>query len=40
MLILCKEREKKGSSEGDDPLSVIIANEEMEELRAGENTQA
>ena len=38
--MLCREREKKGSSEGDDPLSVIIANEEMGELQAGENTQA
>lgn len=32
MLILFREREKKGSAEGDDPLSVIIANEETGEL--------
>lgn len=38
--MLCREREKKGSSDGDDPLSVIIANEETGELRAGENTRA
>lgn len=38
--MLRREREKKKSSDGDDPLSVIIANEETGELWAGENTQA
>lgn len=38
--MLCGEREKTGSSDGDDPLRVIITNEEKEELWAGENTQA
>lgn len=42
MLILCWEREEKdkGARKGDDPLSVIIANEETGKLRAGENTRA
>lgn len=38
--MLRREWEKKRSSEGDDPLSVIITNEEMGKLWAGENTQA
>lgn len=35
-----QREEKERSSDGDDPLSVIIANKETGELRAGENTQA
>lgn len=41
VLVCYVGREKrKESAEGDDPLSVIIANEETGKLWAGENTQA
>lgn len=39
-MLMPQREEKERSSDGDDPLSVIIANKETGELRAGENTQA